>query len=368
METVLVRVNLDIEEKDFWNTLRFHTAASLLKSLTGSSGKLVVLSHRGRPRRRERELGFQSFVPRLEKKIGKGIIFFREHDFKKIRRAIDNAPGGSIFLLENLRFLPGETRNSTQLGKQLASLGDRFINNDFATAHHPGASFVAITEFVPSSAGELLKNEVQTLTKVRERPRKPFVIIVGGAKVEDKVSVIDNLLSKADWVLLGGGAANTITKARGENIGDSLYEPHMMKEAKRLAKHRKIVSPPDHAREGNTILDIGPAARKHYAEIIAGAKTIVWAGPMGYFEKEKFAKGTRAVAKAVLGNKQAVTVIGGAETVYSLPIKTTKQKQGNVFLSTGGGAMLHFLAGEKLPALAALEKGKPRQRREALKK
>lgn len=355
METILTRINLDIEEDDFWNTLRFHVATALVRSLSSKSNKVVILSHRGRPKGYQKQLSLAPFATVLQQKVRKEVRFLKHHDFEKIREAISSAQGGSIFLLENLRFLPGEQKNSKSLGRKLAGLGNRFINNDFATAHHPAASFIAITEFIPSYAGELLKSEIHALTSVRERPRHPFVLIIGGAKVKDKVGVIDHLLPKTDYILLGGGAANMIAKARGESIARSLYEPAMRDASKRLAKHKKIISPLDHVWGRDAILDIGEKTQAYYADIISRARTIAWAGPMGRFEERKFAKGTRAVAKAIFSNKQAQAVIGGAETVYSLPIRATKQQYGNVFLSTGGGAMLHFLAGKKLPALEVLQ-------------
>ncbi len=355
METILVRINLDIKEQDFQNTLRFHLAASLIKSLSKKNNKLVVLSHAGRPSGREEKLSLRAFAGPLARKSGKEMVFFPKFDFKEIRENIKDAPSGSVFLLENLRFLPGETRASESLAKKLASLGDEFINNDFATAHRNGASITAITRYIPSKAGELLKNEMKVLSRVTKKPKRPFVLIVGGAKIEDKVGVIKYLLPIVDHVLVGGRVGNTFLKAEGVDINDSIYQKSMILKAKRFIKSGKIIIPTDSVIEDGKFLDIGPETQKEYMKIIKTAKTIIWGGPMGYFEKEKFAKGTQVVARAVLANKKADIVVGGAQTVYALLGRATRQERGNIFLSTGGGAMLNFLAGEKLPAIEVLK-------------
>lgn len=362
---ILVRINLDIEEKDFKKALRFQVAVSLIKSLSKENNKVVILSHKGRPRGYDKKLSMKPFVKPLSKEIGKRIIFIE--DLKGAKKEIKSAPSGTVLLLENLRFLSGEKQNSLLLAKKLASLGDEYINNDFAASHRKAASLVAITKFLPSKKGEIIQSEIKALTRIIKAPKHPFVLIIGGAKIKTKASTIKSLLPHVDYVLLGGGVGNTFLKAKGVDIGKSLHEPKMVKKIRRLAKNKKIITPMDHIIERGAILDIGPKTRKEYSRIISEAKTIIWAGPMGKFEIKKFSGGTRAIANTVLKNKKARTVIGGVETVYSLPIKTDSQNMGNLFLSTGGGAMLHFLVGKKLPALAALKKGKPRRRREAIK-
>jgi len=374
MRTYLVRINLDIKEKNIEDTLRFKIAVDTIKSLSKSTNKIVILSHRGRPvspsqggpKSKDEDKSLKPFAKLISKHLKKDVIFIEE--FNSAKAKIKATPEGSVIMLENLRFLKGEKSNSLVFSKRLAKLGDTYINNDFATSHHKSASLVGITKFMPSQAGSIIKNEVIALTKLTKNPKHPFVLIVGGAKIKDKAGTIKSLLPYVDKVLLGGGVGNTFSKARGVDIGNSLYEPEMLKKIKNLAKNEKIITPIDNIKDRNNMLDIGPKTRKEYAKIISEAKTIIWAGPMGYFEKEKFAGGNRAIAKAVLANKKSHTVIGGAQTVYALGIKIKEQKHGNVFLSTGGGAMLHFLTGKKLVALAALEKGEPRQRREAIKK
>jgi len=354
--TYLVRINLDIKEKRIAETLRFRVAVQEIKYLSKKSNKIVILSHRGRPTSKRKELSLRPLARLLSKHTGKKIIFVS--DINGAKKIIEKAPKGSIFLLENLRFWAGERRNSKLFARKLASLGDAYINNDFATSHHRSASLVAITKYLPSKEGNIVKKEVKALTKAIKNTKKPFVLIVGGAKIKDKTATIRKLLPKVSHVLLGGGVGNTFLEASGVNIKNSLHEPDLVKKIKRLARHKKIRMPIDNIEEKRKFLDIGPETRKKYGEIISEARTIVWGGPMGKFEEKKFKAGNDYVAKAILRNKKAHSVIGGAQTVSSLPIEIKNQQKGNVFFSTAGGAMLHFLAGKKLPALEAIKRSK----------
>ncbi len=358
MKTYLVRLNLDIKEKDYTEALRFKVAASAIKSISDKNNKVVILSHAGRPSRRDMHSSLKKFAPALSKEVGKKVVFIPNFRFRRIKQEIDSSPGGTIFLLENLRFLPSERNNSAALSKKLASLGDVYINNDFATSHRKSASIVGITRYIPSEMGDVLKEEIKALTKASEAPKEPFVLVVGGAKVKDKVGTIKHLLPRVDYVLLGGGAGNTLLKARGIDIGKSLYEASIVKKVKNISRSEKVFTPIDYVTEKGKILDIGPKTRNLYSYIISEARTIVWAGPMGVVERKKFSKGTEEIAEAIFKNKKAHTIIGGAETVSGLPRKITKQDNGNVFVSTGGGAMLHFLAGETPVAVKALKKRK----------
>ena len=356
MTIYLLRLNLDIKERNFRDQLRFKLAAGSLKSLSKRANKVIILSHLGRPKGRTKSLSLKRFSPALGAASGKKITFIPHFNFPKIKDEIERAPGGSVFLLENLRFLPGEKKNSKTLAKQLANLGNYYINNDFADSHRADASISAITEFLPSKPGPILKKETQALTKVRTNPRHPFVLIIGGAKLADKILFAKYLLPKADYALVGGGPANNFLKLNKVNIGSSINEPKLAQTTKLLSRSKKIIIPVDWKKEGNKILDIGPKTIKLYSEIISGAQTIIWNGPMGYFENKKFATGTVGIAKAILKNKKAKTVIGGGETIAALPLKINKQEYGNLFISTGGGAMLEFLAGKKLPGITALKK------------
>ena len=354
--TYLLRLNLDIKEKNFKENLRFQTAVSTIRAIQKGGHKVVIVSHRGRPRSQDKSLGLQPLAPALSQALNRKVTFLNNFDFPKIETRITKSPSRSIFLLENIRFLPGENRNSQALARNLSNLADRYINDDFATSHRETASLAAITRFLPSQAGPNLKKEIKKLETVKSHPRRPFVVIIGGAKTEDKLGVIKNLLPKADWILLGGGPANTFLAGRGFDIGKSLYAPNLLNQLKPIINHKKIVTPIDWLTEKGKILDIGSETIAFYTEIIGNAKTVIWNGPMGLFEKKKFSQGTEAVARAIFKNKRAKTVIGGGETVSSLSPKPKEQELGNLFISTGGGAMLDFLAGKRLPAIEVLRK------------
>ena len=355
MRTYLLRLNLDIKGRNFKDQLRFRLAVSSIKSLSRKNNKVVILSHLGRPRGVDKKLSLRPLAEALVLASGKSIKFIPHFDFKKAKAEIQAAPGGSIFLLENLRFLSEETKNSRALAKDLAALGNRYINDDFATSHRAAASILGITEFIPSKAGNILKKEIRTLKKLKDGPGHPFVLIIGGAKMADKVVLIKYLLPFVDYVLVGGGPANNFLKINKVDIGSSINEPGLTQTAKMLYRSKKVVIPIDWKKEDGKILDIGPETIKFYSKIIAGARTIIWNGPMGYFENKKFAVGSEKVAKAILKNKRAKTIIGGGETIAALPLKINKQEYGKLFISTGGGAMLEFLAGKKLPGLAVLD-------------
>ncbi len=355
--TILLRVSLDIEENHPEESLRFQNSVRSIKAFGKRGNKLVILAHLGRPKGYEKKLSLIKFKKPLEHSLNKKVVFLAGGNMSKDARAIKLSKPGTVFLVENIRFNSGETTNSPVFARALASLGEKYVNDDFPTVHHTNASNVGITKFMPSRAGPNLKKEISILSRLMKNPKKPFVLVVGGVKMSDKMEVIYNLLSKADFIILGGGPGNTFIKANGLNIGQSIYEPRMLSYAKKLSKNEKVVIPIDSAWSKNKILDIGPATIKNYTSIISTAKTIIWGGPMGFFENPKFSKGTKSIWQAILRNKKAKVVVGGGETLASLRLITTnyKLKTTNLFLSTGGGAMLEFLAGKKLPALIALK-------------
>lgn len=350
--TYLLAVNLDIKyEEDKSSSERFLSAVRAVASLANGKNKVVIVSHRGRPQAREENLSLREFSPLFERKLKKKILFLDNAALKKAKEKITEAQSGSIFLLENTRFLKGETENSLMLAKELASLGDAFVNDDFPTAHRRDASNVGITKYLPSKMGPNFKKEVYLLSRAIDKPMKPFILIIGGAKMADKLGVIKNLLPKTDRILLGGGAANTFLKARGIDIGGSLYEEDMLAKAKILAKNPKMVLPIDYRKDGNKILDIGPKTVRLYRRMIGEAKTIIWGGPMGYYEDKRFANGSREIAKAIASSK-AYSIVGGGDT--DAVVRELKIGNKIDLVSTGGGAMLDFLAGKKMPALDAL--------------
>ncbi|HDH31219.1 MAG TPA: phosphoglycerate kinase [Candidatus Wolfebacteria bacterium] len=354
---------------------RISGVLSTIKFLTSRGAKVVILSHRGRPLTNlktkklkdpklfKKEFSLKFAADFLNKKLKKKITFVNNFNFAAIKRKIDKSPIGSIFLLENLRFLPGEKKNDVKLAKKLASLGDFYVNDAFGVCHRNNASVVGITRFIPSYAGLLLESEIKNLNKLNKNPRKPLVVIIGGIKISDKIGLIKNFQKKTDYFLTGGGISNTMVAAEGLPIGDSLYEPKMLLFAKQLLKScsKKIILPDDVIVDKRRILDIGPQTIEKYKKIIKKAKTIIWNGPLGNIEDPKFLNGSKEIAKAIL-ESNAFSVIGGGETVGLLKAKNSKPKK-NIFISTGGGAMLEYLAGKKLPGIVALEKkGEPRPR------
>ena len=354
--TILLRVSLDIEESHPEESLRFRNSVRTIKAFSKKGNKLVILAHLGRPKVYEKKLSLIKFKKPLERSLNKKVVFLAGENISGDARAIKLSKPGTVFLMENVRFNSGETTNSSVFARSLAGLGERYVNDDFPTVHHTNASNVGITKFIPSSAGPNLKKEISILSGLMRNPKKPFILIIGGVKMSDKMEVIYNLLIKADFVILGGGPGNTFIKANGLNIGQSIYEPRMLPDAKKLSKNERVVIPIDSVWSKNKILDIGPATIKNYTSIISTAKTIIWGGPMGFFENPKFSKGTKSIWQAIIKNKKSVTVVGGGETVASLKLVSKNLKADkNIYLSTGGGAMLEFLAGKKLLALIALK-------------
>jgi phosphoglycerate kinase len=275
--------------------------------------------------------------------------------------------------LENTRFYAGETKNNPEMSKQLASLADVFVNDAFGSAHRAHASTVGVTDYLPAVAGFLLEKEIQFLDAAIEDPKRPFVAILGGAKVSDKIGVIKNLLSKADSVLIGGGMANTFFKAQGYEVGDSLVEDEALDTAKDLVKvgGSKLRLPVDliladkfdndaatqvvdvgPVPDGWRILDIGPKTVENYAKAVSDAGTVVWNGPMGVFEMSNFAKGTFEVARAI-ADSHAISIIGGGDSAAAIQESGLADKITHI--STGGGASLEMLEGIQLPGLTALQ-------------
>ncbi len=373
-----MRVDLNLTDDDLKkqkNHLRIKAILPTIKFLTGRGAKVVILSHRGRPARvqsskfKVQSFSLKPFAKILSKllKIPVRFIDFRgEFNVSKIR---DTITRDSVILLENLRFFPEEGKNDKKFARRLASLGDFYVNDAFGVSHRKNASVAAITKFIPSCAGLLLEQEIKNLSRIMKNPKKPLVIILGGAKIPDKMGIIINFLKRADIFLTGGGVANTFFASQGIPLGKSLYEKELMPLARRLLNsgESKIILPIDSIIKSGAILDIGPYTGQKYAEIIKRAKTIVWSGPMGHIENPKFVRGSQTVAKAIIKSR-AFAVIGGGET-SSLFQSDAQKYAGNyaeirrkkfrvsqrIFISTGGGAMLDYLAGKKLPGIEALK-------------
>jgi 3-phosphoglycerate kinase len=361
--TALLR--LDFNTKDDW---RMRAVIPTIKFLLKKTSKIVVISHRGRPegvklvngvpKGYQPDLSLKKNAVALSKMTGKRVTFIPHFRFADIKRQIGAAPNGSIFLLDNLRFVDGEEDNSSVLAKNLASLADFYVNDAFAVSHRANASVVAITKLLPSYAGLELETEITSLSKAIVAPAHPLALILGGAKASDKLGVIKFFKNKADAFLLGGGSANTILSIQGMDVKKSLKDsdPKDIKELSAVAKYPSVVLPIDFAWGNDMILDIGPKSATIFNKKVATARTIIWSGPLGLFEKKQFAKGSLAVARAIAKNRRAFSVSGGGETVMFLKQYGLDKKFS--FISTGGGAMIDFLAGKKLPGIEALRKKK----------
>ena len=293
---------------------------------------------------------------------------------RKTEEAIKKLRGGEIILLENLRFYSGEKNNDRKFARKLASLGDLYVNEAFSVCHRADTSIVSVPKFLPSFIGLRLEEEIRRLRQALKNPSKPLVVIFGGAKISTKLCALKKLAKKADHILLGGAMANNFLKASGFRIGDSVYEENLLDETKAILGRyeKKIVLPIDLGMEIRgmrrnievkdldkikgrfKILDIGPDSTKLFSLYLKKAKTIVFNGPMGFFEKNSFTWGTKKIVESILKNKKAQVIIGGGETIAALP---TKIKNKNLFISTGGGAMLDFLSGKKLPGFKPLMSG-----------
>ena len=348
-------VRIDLNSKDNWRLL---SASKTLKLLSKKSRTVLILSHNGRPNLKDsadfKKLSLESRAKDISKLLHKKVIFLRS--ISDAEKQLAKSKKGSVFLLENLRFDSGENKNDATLAKKLAFLGDFYVNEAFSVSHRANASIVSITKFLPSFAGFGFESEVGNLSKIVANPKEPLVVILGGGKSSDKVRVIKNLKNITKWFLLGGASANTLLYLRGSDVGKSLRETDIkiLADMKPLLKLSSVLLPFDCKAQDGAILDIGEMTSQEYASKIGEARTIIWAGPLGLFEKKKFSSGSLAVAKAIAQNRKCFSVAGGGETVEF--IRKNKLTKNFGFISTGGGAMLEFLAGKKLPGIEALNK------------
>lgn len=364
-EIVIVRVDLNINNKSLKThgaNLRVTSIIPTVQFLTKRGAAVVLISHRGRPEDMSdlKELSLKPFAKIIGGLLKKDVTFvsldakagklISNKDAEKIKKA----PKGSVFLLENIRFLSGEEKNDPAVVRPLAELGTFYVNDAFAVSHRKNASVVAITKLLPSCAGLLLEKEVFHMDEAINNHKRPFVLILGGAKMTDKMGLINRFIGKADYFLAGGGVANTFMAADRLPIGDSIYEQHMIPMAKKIMKSNKVILPMDLVVAERKIVDNGAGTTEEWEEIVKNAKTIIWNGPLGVIEDKRFAKGSVAIAKAIAKSK-AFSVVGGGET--SLAFAGVPLKK-NTFLSTGGGAMLEYLSGMKLPGIETLRENK----------
>lgn len=377
-KTVLMRADFNVPQDanlNITDDTRIRATLPTIKYiLSRDVKKLVLMSHLGRPDGKVvAKYSLKPVASRLKELLGQDVLFLNDCVGENIKQEIDSS-SEKVILLENLRFHAEEEANDAGFAKQLAGLAEVFVNDAFGTAHRAHASTEGVTHFLKSAAGFLLEKEIQYLGNAVQNPQKPFMVILGGAKVSDKIGMIENLLPKADAIIVGGGMAYTFLKAQGKQIGNSKLEKEKLDLAKSiLAKGkslgRDIVLPVDNIvvetidanakiqvvgeeiPEGKIAVDIGPQTIKLFEDKLKDAKTIVWNGPLGIFEMDAFSNGTKEVAHFVAGLK-AVTIIGGGDTAAAIAKFKLEEKMTHI--STGGGASLEYLEGKVLPGVAAL--------------
>jgi len=354
---------------------RIRAALPTIAEILGKGAVLVLATHLGRPKGEVRpEFRLDPVAARLRELAGVPVQKLDASCGPEVEAAVAAAQPGTVVLLENVRFNPGETKGDPELAAAYARLGDVFVNDAFGTSHRDQCSVAGVARLLPSVAGRLLQKEVEAFRRVLTDPERPLVAILGGAKVSDKLTVVENLLDKVDALLIGGGMAYTFLAAQGHGIGDSLVERELLDtvraaDAKARERGVDLLLPTDHviadafAADANARdcevdipagwmgLDIGPRTRARYAERIAGARTVVWNGPMGVFEMERFRAGTEAVGRAVAACP-GYTVVGGGDSVAALGLLGLSERIDHI--STGGGASLELLEGKVLPGIAAL--------------
>jgi phosphoglycerate kinase len=371
---VFLRVGFDvplgddgkINGKEDW---RIKASLPTIEYLLKENCRIILATHLGRPKGEiVKKLSVEPIQEKLSEILNLPIMMVSDCAGPQVKKTADKIRGGEILLLENLRFYLEEEKNDLDFAKKLASLAEIYINDAFSVCHRRHASVCAITKFLPSYAGLLLEKEVSILSEAVNNPKRPATIIIGGAKTKTKVPVIEHLLDKFDNILIGGVVANVILKAKGIDIGNSLLSDIDLDEAKKISfKDNKLHIPVDAVvcndknkiilsaigKIGNNkILDIGSETAKMYSKIISDSKTIIWNGPMGKFEEEEYSKGTKKIAEAVV-QSNAYKIVGGGDTIFALNQFNLIEQMD--FVSTGGGSMLKFLSGKKLPGLEVLE-------------
>ena len=379
---VFVRVDFNVpmdEHQHITNDTRIRATLPTIQHLLNAGAAVILACHVGRPTEaREPQFSTRPIVARLEECLGQPVKWASDCVGPEAEKAAADLKPGEVLLLENLRYHKAEKKNDPEFARQLASLADIAVDDAFGVAHRAHASNVGITKYLETVAGFLMEKEINYIGKTLENPKRPFVAIIGGAKVSDKIGVIENMIDKVDTIIIGGGMAHTFDASKGYPVGDSLVERDKIDLAKQLLekaekKGVKVVLPVDvviadkFAADANTktvdvdkvpdgwqALDSGAKTSEEYINALKGAKTVIWNGPMGVFEFDAFAKGTEAVARAVAQatKEGAISIVGGGDSIAAL--KKTGLSEKISHISTGGGATLELLEGKVLPGIAAL--------------
>lgn len=378
---VLVRCDFNVpmdDDRNITDDRRIKSALPTIEYLKDNDAKVILMSHLGRPKGEANpKYSLKPVADRLSELLNQDVVFAKDDNVvgKNAKKAVNNMKEGEVVLLENTRYRKEEEKNVDEFAKELASLGDLYVNDAFGTSHRSHASNVGVSKYLPSAVGFLVEKEIDIMGKALENPDRPFIAILGGAKVSDKIGVIENLIDKVDTILIGGGMAYTFLKAQGNKVGKSLLEEDKIDLAKELLKKAeeknvKLVLPVDtvvakefkNDTEYKTVkvdeipldmigVDIGEKTVKLFGDIIKDGKTIVWNGPMGVFEMDNFAKGTFEIAKA-MANSNAITIVGGGDSASAVEKSGLQDKMTHI--STGGGASLEFLEGKVLPGIDAI--------------
>ena len=387
----LVRVdfNVPLEEtqdgRRVGSDVRIRATLPTLEALREHGAVIVLASHLGRPNGRDESLSLRPVIERLEELVGRRIVFLAEPFDERSIGIVRGAQGGEIFLLENLRFEPGETKNDPDLARHLAEYGELFVQDAFGSCHRAHASTVGVTRHLrPGVAGRLVARELAAFRRLLVEPERPFVALLGGAKIAGKLETVRGLAEECDRVALGGGLANTFLAGRGVPLGDSLVEEELVDEARALLERfdekillpedvvvaqriekdaeTRVIQADDGVDPGWKILDVGPDTVKALDRIVRGARTVFWNGPLGVFETPPFDRGTRAVAErlAHATERGAYTVVGGGDSIAAL--EEAGMLDGVSHASTGGGASLELLSGARLPGIEALDEAPERER------
>lgn len=378
---VLVRCDFNVpmdENKNITDDRRIRSSLPTIKYILENEGRAILMSHLGRPKGEPNpELTLEPVANRLSELLGKDVTFAQDDEVvsENVKDIVNNMKDGDVVLLENTRFRKEEKENGENFAKELASLGELYINDAFGTSHRSHASNVGVSKFLPSAVGFLVQKEIEIMGEALENPDKPFVAILGGAKVSDKIGVIENLINKVDSIIIGGGMSYTFLKAKGLEVGQSILEEDKIDLAKELMekaeeKGVKLLLPLDivvskefkNDTEFKTVksneipedmmgMDIGEETIKLFSNEIKSSKTVVWNGPVGVFEMDNFKKGTEAIAKA-MAETDGITIVGGGDSASAVEKAGFQEKMTHI--STGGGASLEFLEGKELPGIAAI--------------